>query len=97
MSTADRLAEAIDRHDWETAVCIQEFRGDDDATVYELMSCPATSRVALLRLSSHVDLWTDDRVVDRVVLDESEGARAKVVVRSEWRTPLERRERLARQ
>jgi hypothetical protein len=67
------------------AIQVQEFRGSEDALLYEIVKCPVTGHMTLLKLESFFEMWADDRVVDRRVLTNDEATRIESTIDIQWR------------
>jgi len=86
------LETAIEQREWARAVEIQEFRGSEDAITYELFNCRSSSRTVLLKLVSYVELWRDDMVLERQILDAAEAEQLESAVRLSWRPLIQESE-----
>jgi hypothetical protein len=83
----DRTAEliaAVDEKNWALASTILDFDGLQDEVVFEILRCPHSPYVGLLRVQSFTSLDLDDFVDRRTVLSEADSAQVLALARGPW-------------
>ena len=85
-TTAVDLENAVASKKWNEASQFQEWRGDADELMFEIVRCPHDPRLVLIRLQAFAELWANDYVESRSVLSQEETRELLSVPGLEWRT-----------
>ena len=83
-SAAAILEDLVNSRDWQKAATIREWRGDADELEYHVVKCPSDQCVAVLKVRSFAELWADDFVETRMVLNRHETLRILAAGSLEW-------------
>jgi hypothetical protein len=83
-SSADNLASLIAARKWEEASRIQEWDAGKDVREYHLVRCPTSNRLGVVTLASRSEMWEDDRVEGRELLDEEDSRILEALGSDDW-------------
>ncbi len=80
------LEHLISTRQWKLVSGYQDWRSDGCVWEYYLLRCPQKSQIALIRLLSTPEMWTDDQVGTGEALDQRDYETILSVVGERWVT-----------
>jgi hypothetical protein len=83
------LEQFVAEGDWERASTIQEFEGDEDEVEFVVIKCPASDQMALKKILSTSELWSNDQLLEDILLSAPDRRRLNTLAGSNW-TVLDR-------
>jgi hypothetical protein len=78
------LDNLISTRQWKRASVYQDWSSDRCVREYYLIRCPQNSQIALTRLYSTPEMWTDDQVGARETLDKGDYETIVGIVGERW-------------
>ena len=80
------LAGLITARDWKGASKYQDWNSDLSVREYYLVLCPKNSQIALIRMLSTPEIWTDDQVEASEILNQSDYETIMGIIGDRWIT-----------
>jgi hypothetical protein len=78
------LEQGVAEHDWERASTIREFEGDEDEVEYVVIKCPTNDQIALKKILSTSELWSNDYMLEDILLTPDDQHRLNALADSKW-------------
>jgi hypothetical protein len=78
------LEQFVAEHDWERASTIREFEGDEDEVEYVVIKCPTNDQIALKKILSTSELWSNDYMLEDILLTPDDQHRLNAFADSKW-------------
>ena len=82
--TDQLLERLILNHQWKQASECQDWNSDSSMREYFLLRCPQGSQIALIRLLSTPEMWTDDQIGPSQTLAPHESEAVLEVAGDKW-------------
>jgi len=76
----------VSTQQWERASEYQDWSSDRAVRKYHLIRCPQKSQIVLIRVLSTPEMWTDDRVDTKEVLNQRDYEAILGIIGDKWLT-----------
>jgi len=78
------LEQLVAQRDWERASNIREIEGGEDDIEYVVIKCPTNDQMALKKILCKAELWSNDRLLEDIVLTSDDQHRLNALADSKW-------------
>jgi hypothetical protein len=78
------LEQFVAQYDWERASTFQEFEGAEDDIEFVVIKCPASGQIALKKILSTSELWSNDQLLEDILLSAHDQGRLNTLAGSTW-------------
>ncbi|HEV7570732.1 MAG TPA: hypothetical protein VGQ21_04460 [Thermoanaerobaculia bacterium] len=78
------LEQLVAQCDWDRASMIREFEGNEDEVEYVVIRCPTNDQVALKKILSPAELWSNDYMLEDILLTPDDQHRLDALANSKW-------------
>jgi hypothetical protein len=78
------LEQLVAHRDWEGASKIRDFEGGEDEVEYVVIKCPTNDHIALKKILSKAELWSNDYMLEDILLTPDDQHRLNALADSKW-------------
>jgi hypothetical protein len=78
------LEQLVADRDWERASKIRELEGGEDEVEYVVIKCPTYDQIALKKILSKAERWSNDHMLEDILLTPGDQQRLNALADSKW-------------